>query len=131
MNLKEFAETYIKAESEAWQKGKLDALQALEDPNVVYHSHIRDRVGWEAQKQDIIRAPQNMSNLRMEGKYVTGDGNLFALSCKWRFITMRDVPGLWPIGKEVTSDSLRLFRLENGKLAESWEQNRYTVSDPA
>jgi len=130
MNLKEFADKFVKAESEAWQKGNLDALETLEDPNVVYHSHSRDRVGWEAQKQDILKAPQNVSNLRQEGKYLTGDGNLFALSCKWRFIPGREMPGFpGSAGKEVTSDSIRLFRLENGKIVESWEQNRITVSD--
>ena len=133
MNLKEFADKFIKAEIDAWQKGNLNVAETLEDPNVVYHFGSQDRLGWEAKKQDILRAPQFFSNLRIETKYLTGDGNLFALSSRWRYIAKSEIPGLpGSIGKEVASDSLRLCRLGNGKIVEAWESITIsrTVSDP-
>ena len=131
MNLKEFADTFIKAEIEAWINGNLTLAETLEDPNVVYHFGTRDRVGWEAKKQTILMARQSLPDLRIEGKYLTGDGNLVALSTKWRFTSKSEIPSLpGSIGKEVTSDSLRLMRLENGKIVEGWETSSRTISTP-
>ena len=36
MSIKNFAEKFIKAEEEAIHKGEFDALEKLEDPNVVF-----------------------------------------------------------------------------------------------
>lgn len=132
MNHKEFADRFIQAEREAWIKGNLTLAETLEDPNVVYHFSSRDRVGWEAKKQAILKAPQLLPNLRIEGKCLTGDGNLVALSTKWRYTAKSEIPGFpGSIGKEVTSDGLLLLRLQNGKIVEVWETTSITaVSDP-
>jgi hypothetical protein len=37
MSIKDFAEKFIKAENEAWLKGNVDALNAVDAPDVVYH----------------------------------------------------------------------------------------------
>src|SRR3990172_5011252 len=120
MSIKEFADKYIKAQVEAWQKGDFNALQALEDPNVVYHLSLvgQDLVGWEAHKQDILLSREAGSNRRQEWNYLTGEGNLFALSYKSCFIST----GKWiiPTGKEVTGNAMILLRLENGKIVEGW-----------
>ena len=133
MSIKEFADKYIKAETEAWEKGNFKALEALEDPNVVYHnmSQGRERVGWEAHKEHIVRVRQNLSNLRMEFKYLTGEGSLFAASWNQRFIRIRENPDrpetIGKVGKEGTLDGLMMFRLENGKIIEVWDKSSPTV----
>ena len=131
MSIEEFAQKFIKAEDEAWQKGNFKALEALEDPNVIYHMPPPlDFVGFEAHKQQIMGSKQAISGLRQEWKYLTGEGNLFALSYKSRFMFTGEVPGMPPpTGKEVTSDSLFLFRLKNGKIVEAWQNGSTTISD--
>jgi len=131
MSIKEFADKFIKAENEAWLKGNFDALEALEDPNVVYHMpSSQDVVGWEAHKQYILTGRQTISDLRQEWKYLTGEGNLFALSYKSRGILTGERPGFPPpTGKEITSDALFVLRLEEDRIVEAWVNGSFKGLD--
>ncbi|UCB44026.1 MAG: nuclear transport factor 2 family protein [Dehalococcoidales bacterium] len=130
MDVKEFAEKFIKAEDEAWQNGNFNALEALEDPNVVYHSMTRgeDLVGWEAHKQLILGNRQITSELHQDWKYIAGDGNVFSLSYKSRAKYAVEVPPLSiPAGATAVVDGLFVFRLNGGKVAEAWYQSSASV----
>jgi hypothetical protein len=121
MNIKDFAEKFIKAEDEAFQKGNFEPLKALEDPNVVYHIYpLPDFVGYETHKQSIMSWPQACSDLKQEWKYLTGERNLFALAYKARYISTGNLPNWPPAGKEATNDSIFLYRLKHGKVVEVW-----------
>ncbi len=130
MSIKNFAEKFIKAEEEAIHEGKLDALEKLEDPNVVFHFLRDDKeaVGWEAHKNVILGMRQHTPGIRVEWQYLTGEGNLFALSFKSggaRFTGQ--VPGSPPpTGKEVTSNTLFVLRVHKGKIAECWSNGTIT-----
>ena len=124
MDIKKFAEEFIKAEDEAFQNGNFEPLSKLEDPEMVYHLMEFDRelVGHEAHKQFIIAGRQAASEIHQEWKYLTGEGNLFALSYKSRSKWKGNLPGFPPLaGKETTAYTLFLFRLKNGKIVEAWE----------
>jgi len=126
MDTKEFAEKLIKAYDEAF-KGNTKPLKSLEDPNVVYHMGIRgDIVGPDAHEQDILGSLMAFSDIKIDWKYLTGEGNLLALSYKGRYVSNGKVPGLPPAGGEVTSDALFLFRLKDGKIFEVW-MNGYST----
>jgi len=126
MNTKEFAEKLIKAYDEAF-KGNTKHLKNLEDPNVVYHMGIRgDIVGPDAHEQDILGSLMAFTDFKIEWKYLTGEGNLLALSYKARYVSSGKVPGLPPAGKEVTGDALFLFRLKDGMIFEVW-MNGYST----
>jgi len=131
MDIKEFAEKFIKAEDEAWQNGNCDVLEALEHPNVVYHMMLlgdQDQVGWEAHKQYILGMRQAVSEGHQEWKYLTGDGNVFALSYKSHAKYAVEVPAMSiPAGATVVSDALFVFRLDGGKIAEAWIQGNYSI----
>jgi predicted ester cyclase len=122
MDIKEFAEKFIKAEDEAWQNGNFGPLEALEDPNVVYRTPpIPDVVGFEAHKQYIMGVSKAMSNLHQEWEYIVGDGNVFALFYKSSGLFTGEMPGLPPpTGKKVTNDGIFVFRLKNGRIVEAW-----------
>jgi predicted ester cyclase len=129
MNIKEFAEKFIKAEYEAWQKGNFDKLEKIEDTNMVHHYMEFDQelVGHEAHKQFIIAARQAASSIHQEWKYLTGEGNLFALSYKSRSEWKGNLPGFPPLaGKETTAYTLFLFRLNDGKIVKGWENGIVT-----
>jgi hypothetical protein len=123
MQIKEFAEAFIKAEEEAWQQGNFDALEQLHDPNAIYHYMTlgREMEGWEAYKRYIMGGRQAISGLRQEWQYLTGQGNYFALSYKWRGMFTSQAPGMpVPTGKEATANYLFLLRLNKGRIAEAW-----------
>jgi predicted ester cyclase len=119
MNTKEFAEKFIKAEENAFQKGNFEALKALEDPKMVYHmSALGDLVGHEGHKQNIMDG-RKYADIKQEWQYLTGEGNLFALSLKELIIFKGNIPGM-PPGKEASTDCLFLLRLKHGKIVEVW-----------
>ena len=132
MNTKDFAEKFIKAEDEAWQKGNFEPLKALEDPNVVYHMPLgrADLVGHEAHKQEIISARQSWADIKQEWQYLTGDGNLYAMSFKSSFRIIGKIPGgTLPVGKKVSSDELLVGRVKKGRLVEGWAKGSFTITD--
>ena len=131
MEIKEFAEKFIKAEDEAWQNGNFDALEALEDPNVVYHvSPFPDMVGWEAHKQYIQTNRQIVAGIQQDWKYLAGEGNLFALSYKSSGTTAAEIPAMSiPKGKKIATDYLFVLQVKNGRVSEVWSNGTLTVSD--
>jgi predicted ester cyclase len=131
MDIKEFAEKFIKAEDDAWQNGNFTTLEKLEDTNVVYHiPPSQETKGWEAHKQYIMGNRQAVSDLHQEWGYITGDGNVFSLSYKSRGKLTGEIPGFPPpTGKELTSDMLFVFRLKSGKIIEAWAKGTTTGLD--
>jgi predicted ester cyclase len=133
MSIKDFAEKFTKAEDEAWQKGNCDALEKLEDQNVVYHmsAPFGEVVGFEAHKQQILGSRIAASDIKQEWKYLIGEGNLFAFSYKSRVISAGKVPGFPPAGKEFANDGLFLFHVKKGKIIEAWYNGIVTGLDLA
>ena len=130
MNTKEFAEKFIKAEDEAVQKGNFEPLKALEDPDVVYHmSAFGDLIGHEGHKQNLMDGRQAFSDIKMEWQYLTGEGNLFALSLKERLISSGKMPGMPPADTEIITNSLFLFRLKHSRIIEAWNNGSWKGVD--
>ena len=131
MDIKEFAEKYIRAHQEAVYKGNCDALEKLEDSNIFLYDMVQGQepvcVGWEAHKQHVLGVWQGLSDIRQESKYLTGEGNLFAFSYKMSGIFVGEIPGMPPpTGKEVTSNYLCLYRVNNDKVIEGWSAGTIT-----
>ena len=128
MSIRDFADKFIKAEDQAWQKGDFSALEKLEDENVVYHTPpIPDQVGREAHKQYILGTRLAVSKLHQDWEYITGDGNVFALSYNMSAVWTGQIPGMPPpTGKEITNNSLFVFLLKDGKIKEAWSRGSMT-----
>jgi predicted ester cyclase len=123
MSPKEFAEKFIKAEDEAWLKGNVNALDEVENADVVYHltPPLQDVVGREAHKQFITLAQKAFSNIRIDIKFLTGEGDLVGFLYHGNEKYTGEFPGLPPgKGQEVVANELWLFRLKNGKVIEGW-----------
>ena len=94
MDTKEFSTQLVKAYDEAF-KGNTKILKGLENPDVVYHMGIRgDIVGSDAHEQDILMSIMGLSDIELDLEYLTGEGNLLALSYKARYISNGKIPGL-------------------------------------
>ena len=134
MDIKEFAEKFIKAEKEAFQNDNFESLKAIEDPKVVYHmGHLgRDIIGYEAHKQDIIDSQQGVSFTKLEFQYITGEGNLFVLSLNTNGRITGENPRFpipMPVGENTSGSFLAIFRVENGRIVEGWANGHRTISD--
>ena len=130
MNIKAFAEKFIKAEYEAWHEGKFDALEKLEDPDVTYHqiSMGLEVKGFNAHKQQIMDLRQMAPGIRIELEHLTGDGNVFAAIFKAGGAKFTGQAPGWPppTGKDITANSIFVFRLDKGRLAEAWSMGIIT-----
>jgi predicted ester cyclase len=128
MSIKDFAEKFIKAEDEAWHRGNLAALQALEAPDAVYNlTPPFQFVGWEAHKEQILGMRRAISNLHHEFRYLAGSGNLFLLAYRMNGRFTGEIPGLPPpTGDQVSADGLFAFRVKNGKVVEAWSRSIMT-----
>jgi predicted ester cyclase len=123
--IRKFAEKFIKAEDEAWMEGRFDNLFALEHRDIVLNFTLPfTSVGQAAQKQQILDHRAAFTGLRVDWKYLTGDGNLFALSFKMNGTYTGQLPGFPPPqGQKVSVDGLFLFRLENDIIVEAWSRS--------
>jgi predicted ester cyclase len=130
MDIKEIAEKYIQADKQAFQEGNFDALEEIYAPNIVIHSApIPDSIGFEANKEHIIRARETVSDLHQEFEYITGDGNVFAISFQETFTPKVEIPNFKaPAGSTVNIDALFVLRCENDKIAEIWMKSNITTS---
>lgn len=131
MSIKEIADQFIKAEINAFLKNDFTALVEIEDPNVVIHiSPLGDFKGHEAQKQYILGASKAVTDLKLELKYLAGDGNLFLLNYKSSGKIASNMPGFPPaIGKKLSNDYLFAVQINNGKIVEIWANGSSSVND--
>jgi predicted ester cyclase len=108
----------------------LQHFPKLEDPNVVYHmSTFGDMLGHEAHRQQIMSSHQLFFDIKQEFQYLVGEGNLFALSHKARYISKGNIAGLPPAGQEASRDALFLFRLEGYTIVEVWNNGSWKGID--
>ncbi len=117
---KEIAEKFVKAEEEAWIKGNVDALDEVEDPNIVIHGvGMPDIVGRDAHKQFIAGARQAFANVRHEFLDITGSGDIAAFRYTERFTFDKEMPGLPPpTGKSVYYPGAMFLHIKNKKIVE-------------
>jgi predicted ester cyclase len=127
---KEFAEKFIKAEDEAWLKGNVNALDEVEDVNVVYHfPSFPDVTGRDAHKQFIAAACKALSDIKIDIKYLIGEGDLVGFLYKDSKRSTGEFFGQPPTGKTMSANELWLFRLKNDKVIEGWMWGTTTILD--
>jgi ketosteroid isomerase-like protein len=120
-----FADKFIEAEHKAWANGDLADLKALESTGVVYHLPEVNLTGWKAHEEYILQARPRISGLKQNWKYLSGEGNHFAMSYEASAVAKAD--GTNP-ATTISSNNLFMFRLENGKIAEVWTNGTTTTT---
>ena len=120
MNIKDFAEKYIKIWQQAAFSGKTGDLQKMFDPAFIYHdlfieSHLD---GYLQHIRDIQKSAEIK---RFELKYLVGEANLFGLDFKARYKFSAEVPGKpGTKGKEIDTHYLCFFHVKDNRIDEGW-----------
>jgi hypothetical protein len=124
MDIKKFAEKWMKADELANLEGKFDALEQLVSPDLKFHLLSGPSfTGFETYKQHIIKNRESNTTIKQERKYITGDGNVFVMSYKATVISKVSNPRVnIPAGATVNTEAMFAFRLENDRVAELWIQ---------
>ena len=128
MDIKEFAEKFIKAEDDAW-KGNFEPLEQIESPDIIIHMPpAPDFNGFEAHKQYILTARESTKDLTLEWEYITGDGNVAVVSLKEHVTLTVDNPVFKiPAGTTIDADMFFVLRRENDRVAEIWIKGSMTT----
>jgi len=123
---RELASKYIAAENDAWSTSNLADLEAVEDPDVVYHMPGLELKGRKAHTDYIVKGRPTVLNLKQNWKYLSGEGNHFALAYDSSAIVKANdtTPSM-----SVSNDFLFVVRASNGKIAEVW-MNGTTTAKP-
>ena len=129
MDIKEFAQKFMEAEFEAWLKGDFKPLEQMESPDMTLHMPpTPDLKGFEGHKQYILTACDSIKDLTAEGDYVTGDGNVAALSFKMTYTLTADNPVLQvSAGSTIDAEGFMIVRRENDRVAEIWIKSSITT----
>lgn len=109
IDLKTFAQRFENAERLAWQEGKFEELEAIEDANIIYHGY--PIKSFADHKQYIVESRKTISESTMDMEYLTGDGSLFAVN----YTSSATVNG-----EKITTSALMLFKVKNEKITEVW-----------
>jgi predicted ester cyclase len=121
MAFEDFKARFVKAQAEAWYKGNLDALDDVDDPDIVVHMiGYPDFLGREGHKQYIAGARKAFSDYRQEWADLILEGDTMAA----RYTAQMKhtgpspmIPGP-PTGKELTVTAAMFFHLKNDKIVE-------------
>lgn len=121
-----FAEKFIAAEEKAWQTGELADLKALEDADVVYHLAGTDIKSWKAHEDYIVAGRKTIKDLKQSWKYLSGEGNHFAMDYSSSAIVLGDEK---TPPAAVSNTYLFMFRLKDNKVAEVWVNGSATSKE--
>ena len=129
MSIKEFAEKFINAQTEAWENGNFDKLEAIEHKDVIYHiPGMTNTVGIEGQKQHIQGMRQIFSDREQQFDYLVGDVNVFSVGFKIRAKLTADHLRLpIPAGKTLNANAIFVCQVKDGKVAEVWMNENMKV----
>jgi predicted ester cyclase len=115
----DFKARFVKAEAEAWYKGNLDALDDVDDPNIVIHMiGAPGLFGREAHKQYIAEARQAFSDYQQEWSDMVVEGDTMAAlyTAHMKHTGPNPMIPVSPTGKELTVVAAMFFHLRNDKI---------------
>lgn len=108
---------------EVWNKGNLTLIDTIFAPNFIEHRRGRQfEVKTEDVKSDVIKWRQAYSDYENEIGDILADGDKVA--ARFTFLGTNDGPfgENPPTGKKIEATEIVIWRLENGKVVEKWEE---------
>ena len=113
--------------TEAWESGNLEAIKEIFSPDFVWHAP----VGLDISSEEYIESNRkNMEQRKVafpdmtiinEDVIVKGDKVITRYTLRGTHIG--NVEGIPATGNKIEFSGIEIIRIENGKIAESWEEN--------
>jgi hypothetical protein len=130
MSIKDFAERYANAWRDALVDGKIDVWEALLSDDFVFHYAEYDG-NRSDYRQHIIDTRKDTEIIRVDTRYLTSEGNLFAYEglAHFRMRSNINFPSLPPPGKEVKIRTFFLFQTKKDQVGEAWINSTITPVD--
>ncbi|HEY95693.1 MAG TPA: ester cyclase [Dehalococcoidia bacterium] len=130
MDIREIAEKWMQADEIAFQYGDFHGLEEIESPDIIFHMlPAPDIVGFEAHKQYIVNGRKSITDLKQEMEYLTGDGNVCALSFKEQVTLNVDNPrNQISAGSPFHVNALFVLRCQNEKVVEIWMNHSFSTN---
>lgn len=119
MEAKDLVATYIE---EVWNRGNLEALADLTTRDFSYHfggQPPRDLSGME---QFIAGTREAFPDWRVAIESIVGDELSVAVRWSGEVTHLGAFHGAPPTGRKVSVSGINFYRIENGKVAQEWEQ---------
>ena len=119
MGAKKLVSTYI---DEVWNNGDLDALEDLTTTSFTYHlggQKPRDLMGM---KQFLSTIREAFPDWQVEVDDVVVEGVLAAIRWSGKATHLGPFHGVPATGKQISVSGMNFYRLEDGKIAQEWEQ---------
>jgi predicted ester cyclase len=103
--------------NELYNKGNVDIIDELMDPNLVAHPGMRSREDFKASVQQNFAAWPELA-ITLEDVVAEGDMVMF----RWAFVLRhtREAMGVAPTGQEIKLVGFSQYRIAGGKIVEDW-----------
>ena len=106
---------------EAWNRQDLDVVEDLLASDYVRHdANLPDVNGPTAQLEFIAGVLRAFPDLQVQAEQLIAQDDHVAVRVSMRGTHQGDFVGVPPTGREVRFESMEVFRLDGGKVAEQW-----------
>lgn len=131
MPLRQLADKYIKAVTEARVNGNLDALDEVETQDIKIHilPPLPDVIGLNDHKIYVRRMREAYKDIKFECKYIMGSGDIFAVYYIESMKIIGNIPG-FPIPsktKKATTMITTICHVKGNKVDEVWMSGSFML----
>ena len=114
-------EAVVRRWMEAWNTQDLDASVELLEPEFVRHdANLPEVVGPEAQRAFLAGIYQSFPDIHVEPQQVIAQGDLVTVRLSVHGTHRGEFLGVPATGQEIKIQSVDIFRVPDGKIAEQW-----------
>ena len=118
-NAKTLVTEYIES---VWNNADLDALDELTAADYAYHLGGQPARDKAAMRQFVQGVHAAFPDWRVELQTIAADGNAVAVRWTGRVTHQGVFVGIPPTGKQIDVTGINVYRIDDGKIAEEWEQ---------
>ncbi len=110
---------------DAWVKGDFEALKEILSPDYVYHNETGQTASLEQLIEQLKKEIKMFPDRTMSNEELIAKGDRVVHRYIARGTHTGEVDGLAPTGNKLELGGIEILRVENGKIAESWEVLNY------
>lgn len=107
---------------EVWNQGKLEIIDEIFSPDLVFHDVDADFHGYEGIKQYVLGFRNAFPDLNITIEDQIAEDDKEATRLKWTGTHKGELKGIPPTGSKIFGAGICIHRIVDGKIAEVWRQ---------